>query len=35
MVSNWGFRACIESLMAREKFGIGKRKMNFSKELDG
>ena len=29
------FRACIESLMTREKFGIGKRKMNFSKELDG
>jgi len=33
--AGWRLRACIESLMAREKFGIGKRKMNFSKELDG
>jgi hypothetical protein len=26
-IENCGFRACIESLMTREKFGISKRKV--------
>jgi len=31
---NCGLRACIDSLVTREKFGIRERKVNFFKRLD-